>query len=450
VWVAQRVPEGHVVAIANMYIISDVNPNDPEAFMYSDNLYSEAKSAGLWDGESRFQFNKVYGPPASLPLYVSLRLWRVYDLIAPSLKLEPLVDPYQYPFSVKPDNKLDVKDVMKIFRDHFEGTRFDMTQGILAGPYGNPSRVEGGPGLKEVPGQLTRSISIPRTAYTMLAYCKPGKEVLYYATDAPATSVFVPFLAQTLREAKTIEHSTELYATQYQTGNKAVYDRESAWWAFDFVANWMGINYRNMSTLYVYPAIAEWQDKMIAAANTHNTQTVKQAQSDVVKAWWNLSDTLIVRYNDGFFNFAPETPTKCVSTGYPAAYLKDIGFSDAFVFPQFYQKTEDSVFEQIQREINETLAELKEFRLAHNLTIPTPSPPPPPATTNASAPAVNGMPILAPVQYPDNQAGHSGFSNMIWASVMLCVGAAVGLSVGKYRFSPRGLSAADGGYVSLP
>jgi dipeptidase len=454
VWVAQRVPEGHVVAIANMYVISDVDPNDPENFMYSENLYTEAISAKIWDGVSKFQFNKVYGPPASLPLYISLRLWRVFDLVAPSLKLEPLVDPYQYPFSVKPDQKLDVKDVMKIFRDHFEGTRFDMTEGILAGPYGNPSRVEGGPGLKEVPGQLTRSISIPRTAYTMLAYCKPGQEVLYYATDAPATSVFVPFLAKTLREAKTIDHSTSLYAQQYQTGNKAVFDRESAWWAFDFVANWMGMNYRNMSTLYVYPAIAEWQDKMVDAANSGSSETVKAAQSDVVKAWWAMSDMLIVRYNDGFFNFPPEDPTKCKTTGYPASYLKDIGFSDAFVFPQFYQKTESSLFEQIQREINQTLTELKEFRAAHNQTAPVPVLPTTPAPSNNSAvnsSAITGMPILAPVQFADAQAVQtaSGFS-MIWAAAMLCVGAAVGLSVGKYRFSPRGMSAADGGYVSLP
>ena len=43
-----------------------------------------------------------------------------------------------YPFSVKPDHKLSVADVFALMRDHFEGTDFDMTKGLDAGPFGSP------------------------------------------------------------------------------------------------------------------------------------------------------------------------------------------------------------------------------------------------------------------------------------------------------------------------
>jgi dipeptidase len=64
----------------------------------------------------------------------------------------------------------------------------------------------------------------------------------------------------------------DYYARPYATGLRTEFSRESAWWAFDFVANWMTINFRNMSLSYVYPAVAEWQPKAFDAAAQHTTQ----------------------------------------------------------------------------------------------------------------------------------------------------------------------------------
>lgn len=41
---------------------------------------------------------------------------------------------------------------MKINRDHYEGTKYDMTKGLAAGPYHAPIRYDGGEGEKEVNG----------------------------------------------------------------------------------------------------------------------------------------------------------------------------------------------------------------------------------------------------------------------------------------------------------
>jgi len=52
--------------------------------------------------------------------------------------------------------------VMQTLRDHYEGTAYDLTKGMAAGPYGNPNR---GP-IKGVTGQWERAISMFRTAYS--------------------------------------------------------------------------------------------------------------------------------------------------------------------------------------------------------------------------------------------------------------------------------------------
>ena len=52
------------------------------------------------------------------------RLWRAFDLLAPSLKLSPdygnLKTERPYPFSVKPDRAVSVEDVMAIMSDSLE------------------------------------------------------------------------------------------------------------------------------------------------------------------------------------------------------------------------------------------------------------------------------------------------------------------------------------------
>jgi dipeptidase len=78
-------------------------------------------------------------------MWARRREWRVFDLVAPSLKLDPNQE--NYPFSVKPEKKLTVEDLMKIFADTYEGTDYDMTKFMLVkdadgksvkSPYANP------------------------------------------------------------------------------------------------------------------------------------------------------------------------------------------------------------------------------------------------------------------------------------------------------------------------
>jgi dipeptidase len=60
-------------------------------------------------------------------------VWRIFDLVAPDLKLTPYTNSYadDYPFSVRvqDDKKVSVQDIMRFNRDHDEDTPFDTNKG---------------------------------------------------------------------------------------------------------------------------------------------------------------------------------------------------------------------------------------------------------------------------------------------------------------------------------
>ena len=54
------------------------------------------------------------------------------------VKGDPTATPL--PVWIKPDRKLEVADLMALMRDHYEGTPFDMTKDVGAGPFALPYR----------------------------------------------------------------------------------------------------------------------------------------------------------------------------------------------------------------------------------------------------------------------------------------------------------------------
>ena len=128
VWVAQRVPDDHVAVNANASTIKHIDTNDKNNFLYSDNIFSLAKDSGWWKEDEPFVFCYVYAPQSRTMLACRRREWRVFDLVAPSLHLDPNAE--NYPFSVKPDHPVTLEEMMNIFKDYYEGTEFDMRKNI--------------------------------------------------------------------------------------------------------------------------------------------------------------------------------------------------------------------------------------------------------------------------------------------------------------------------------
>ena len=128
--------------MANQFVIRAVDPTS-DKFMHSDNLWEVAIRNQLWAyGGAPLDFLKTYGMARAHSPYATRRIWRIFSLVSPSTVLPSSTNMWgdDYPFSVKADTALEPADLMRIQRDHYEGTQFDLTQGLAAGPYGDPNR----------------------------------------------------------------------------------------------------------------------------------------------------------------------------------------------------------------------------------------------------------------------------------------------------------------------
>jgi len=326
VWAAQKVPRGHFALVANDFIIGELPSEPNEEFLFNTDIFRAAKAAGLWDGVGPLHFSKTFAPEAMafespagatpIPLYASIRRWGLLNLAAPSLQLPFKPSNEDYPFSVKPDKVLSHRDVMGFLRYQYEGTEFDLTKGMLAGPFGTPFRLEGGPKS----GQVARGIAITRTLYSIIAHTGPARQLTWFAMDTPTTSVYVPLYSR-----------SGAVSSVYANGHSSEFSRDSASWAFNFVNNFMQLNYRDMSKQDVYPAIESWQDrideerKAAEGADAEALSTWQAGvQQKVIASWWNMSDYLIMKYNDGRVN----VPAVGHSPGYPQWYADMVGFSN--------------------------------------------------------------------------------------------------------------------------
>ena len=59
---------------------------------------------------------------------------------------------------------MTIQDVMAIMSDSLEGTAFDLTKGLAAGPFGSPDRYMGRAGEHKVAGNWERPIALFRTS----------------------------------------------------------------------------------------------------------------------------------------------------------------------------------------------------------------------------------------------------------------------------------------------
>jgi dipeptidase len=212
IWAAARIPDDHVSAAPNSFIIRKMRLDDPDNFMYSENIKDLALANGWWSDQDKdpqeFDFFGTYGSQAteahqkSVDTYYSgRRIWRIFNLLSPTegAKLDPakgnfpvVDDPY--PMSV-PAEGVTVDMVFTAHRDHYEGTPFDLTKGMAAGPFGNPNR-GGGLGNVSKQGNWERALSMQRTAWSYVCVARPkGLSLMWYGQDAPHGTAYLPLYA---------------------------------------------------------------------------------------------------------------------------------------------------------------------------------------------------------------------------------------------------------------
>lgn len=346
-WVAQRIPDGHVFVAANTFRIRELDPSREDQ-IFSDNLFEAAEKNGWWrpaDGKLDW-LKTVSTGEYSHPYYSLSRVWRLYDRMAPSVNLSPYVEgtyTTAYPFSTEPDEPLNATTALSLYRDHYEGTVFDLSNGSAAGPYGDPYRNAGpfdnhgpfAPGEVR-PGAWPRPISPLFCSYS---YVCQGRSwlppevggVAWIGFAVPAETVYLPVYAG----ATAVPES-------FTIGNRSEVSRDSAWWAFNTVTNWARLRYCDMMVdVHAEQEAVEGAALIDLASADGDAVELRNASGDAaarafltnwtvangeanVDRWWNFSDRLIAKYANGMISdFANGTTA---SPGYPAAWYDDADY----------------------------------------------------------------------------------------------------------------------------
>lgn len=344
-WAAQRIPDDEMFVGANRSRIGVIDFTDKENFMYSTDITQLSKEMGWWSEGEDFNYAKLFNPePYGSPFYAARREWRVFSLVAPSQEF-PTLDRYeQYPFSVKPDQKLAVKDLMDIYSDHYEGTPYDLTKGLAAGPFGNPTRwgVKGDqkPGtIGEDRHDWERAIALYRCSYSFVSQSRswmpdPVGGLLWFGQDSPDTTVYVPMYCGV----------TEV-PESWSSGLRHQFDPDSAWWAFNFVNNWANLRWDAMYT-EIREKKASYEDVFFADQNEieaeaaelfsknpaesvrYLTKYTNDAMNTVEDGWWEFAWYLVGKYYDGMSINEDGSST---TLGYPMAYLEAVDYASTSV-----------------------------------------------------------------------------------------------------------------------
>jgi len=341
IWVAVRVPDGYVACHANKARIGEFPLDDPDNCLYSPDVISFAVEKGYYDPASGepFRFCDAYCPATPRnKRYADARVWSLFRRAAPSAKLSPdyhrgVEGAEPYPLWIKPDRKLSTADVFSLMRDHYEGTEFDMTKGVDAGPFGCPVRfrpITWKVGDAEYAWE--RPISTQQTGFSFVSQSRSWLPdavggVLWYGVDDTYTSCYFPLYCC----ATDVPES-------FATGSLATFSWDSAWWVFNVVANYANLRYSEMAEeirsvqrelegrfLELQPAIEKTAIELVEtdpdlAVRYLTDYSVMQGEL-VVKRWRELAEHLFAKYNDGYIRDENGRPRE---SGYPDEWLKTV------------------------------------------------------------------------------------------------------------------------------
>jgi len=210
VWAAVRIPDDQVGISANIPRIGQLNLKDPNNYLASDNVFRVAEEMGWWDPkkDEPFKFWKAYGGTKAF----AVREYFVFSQLAPSLKLDPNAE--ELPFSIKPGRKVSVRDILRLYRETYEGTDHDMSRN-LAVRKRNSDELVRSPVVSNwmsrdwinlintlKPGTIApqRTIAINACAYATViqlrSWLPPAVgAVCWFAFDNPALSARIPIFA---------------------------------------------------------------------------------------------------------------------------------------------------------------------------------------------------------------------------------------------------------------
>ena len=319
VWVAVRIPDDCIAAHANQSRIHQFPLNDKDNCMYSKDVISFARSKGYFNGkDNEFSFAKAYNPLDWGGLrFCEARVWSFFNqYIDNAAQWIPYIlgeNPEPMPLYVKPNRKLGVRDLMASMRDHYEGTPFDPTLDIAAGPFKSPYRFN--PLSWELDGVIygfERPTSTQQTGFTFVGQMRnylPDEigGAFWFGVDDARFTIFTPMYP-------CMTEIPECY--RVGNGDFTTFSWTSAFWIHNWVANMAYGRYNQMLT----DAIV-LQDKLENGYLNSQLQIEEKAKNllktgrkqaiefltnysisiaqRALDEWKSLGEYLIVKYMDG-------------------------------------------------------------------------------------------------------------------------------------------------------
>lgn len=315
VWVARRIPDGYVSAHANQARITTFPWDDPENCIYAPDVAEVARKFGWFSGEDKdFSFADAYAPlDFGAMRGCEARVWSFFRMVADDMdKYEDYAMGHnkdnRMPLWVIPREKVSPKMLMDAMRDHYEGTKMDMTTDIGAGGEGCPYRWR--PMYFEVDGVEycnERATATQQTGFWLVGQARPNKVgILWFGTDDAATSPLTPVYVTSTEVPKCFREGN---------GSMLKYSDTSMFWITNRVAQFAYLRYNSVGKT-VREYVDKWENAMIeevekmdmAIANASYKEkkarklatafTVKSAEK-VFNMWVELDKYLMVKYIDG-------------------------------------------------------------------------------------------------------------------------------------------------------
>ncbi len=315
VWVARRIPDGYVSAHANQARITTFPWDDPENCLYAPDVADVARKFGWFEGENKdFSFSDAYAPADFGALRgCEARVWAFFRTVASGMdKYEDYAMGHnpknKMPLWIKPDQKISPKQVMDCMRDHYEGTKMDMTTDIGAGGEALPYRwrpmywtVDGVEYCNE------RATATQQTGFWLVGQARPEKVgILWFGTDDAATSPLTPIYVNSQEVPECLKEGN---------GSMLKYSDTSMFWITNRVAQFAYLRY-NIIGKHVRAEVDKWENAMlelikkidINMANVgYKPKKVKKIATEfsvntaqtLFNGWVELDKYLMVKYIDG-------------------------------------------------------------------------------------------------------------------------------------------------------
>jgi dipeptidase len=241
--------------------------------------------------------------------WISSRLYMFHKTVAPSGNWPVDKKITDYPFSIKPEKKVKVQDVIALMRSTFKGTPMDTEadpawrKSRLATPFPS-SELQKLLKVKYHRGIAVRDCSHGFVSQSRAWLPDPIGGVAWFYLDNPHTSCFVPVYAGVNR-----------FPDSWKFYDRRKFSRKSARWAFAQADNLVNRRYQDVirdlrrvrdpleAELFAgQPAFEakslEIYKRSPPQAGEFLTDYTNRCMQRAEKAYWDLIDVLIAKYDD--------------------------------------------------------------------------------------------------------------------------------------------------------